>query len=306
LAAQAYAAALLHNLPPFSYFSFRLYEPDRAPSAPLFLFSTDAYALAALNAAQGADNEDVQDKARFARICKGHQLPCIETLAAFRGGEQIEPAEPFVPAQPTLWIKSLRGAHGAGASHWIRSAAGYQSMDGRRCSPEELLSFCKRQDCLVQPVLENHPALAVVSDGRLTDVRMITGIERNGDVHLIAALLIRVPSRGSAGISALIDARTGCLSAASIGPQQVSHHPDSGVQLTGFALPHWPQAVALVLRAHALAFPRFIFLGWDVALTTPGPVLVETNSGWGAEQVQWLTGQPLGRTRFGQILSQYI
>src|SRR5437868_4839036 len=73
----AYAAALLHNMPPFSYFSFRLYESGRRRTAPLFLFATDVPGFAALNGLRGANNEDVQDKLTFACLCSEHALPCI-------------------------------------------------------------------------------------------------------------------------------------------------------------------------------------------------------------------------------------
>jgi hypothetical protein len=60
--------------------------------------------------------------------------------------------------------------------------------------------------------------------------------------------------------------------------------------------------VALAQRAHAIAFARFPFLGWDIALTAKGPVLLETNSGWGALFHQMLDG-PLGHTAFPRLIA---
>lgn len=86
----------------------------------------------------------------------------------------------------------------------------------------------------------------------------------------------------------------------------MTHHPDSDLALQGHQLPHWPDAIALVTRAHRTAFPRFVSLGWDVALTPDGPVLIEANAGWGAEIMQTLNGEPLGDTVLAEILSHYV
>jgi hypothetical protein len=306
----AYASALLHNMPAFSYFSFRLYEPDRERTAPLFLFATDVPGLAALNDLRGANNEDVQDKLRFASLCSEHALPCIETLAAFRGGKQLLPAAPFVPTQSALWVKPIRGAHGDGAARWRRISGCYVNQAGQRCSAEELLEYCRQQDCLLQPVLENHPTLTALSDGRIVDVRIVTGIERDGSVQIVIDPVVRLPYAGlpwqHVPIQGLVDARSGRIVRAYMEVQAMDHHPDSGAGLLDQVLPDWAAAMALVHRAHAQAFSRFVFLGWDVALTSSGPLLIECNSGWGAEFVQWQTGQPLGNSRFGEILHQYL
>jgi hypothetical protein len=63
--------------------------------------------------------------------------------------------------------------------------------------------------------------------------------------------------------------------------------------------------MVLVLRAYATAFACFPFLGWDVALTANGPVLLEINAGWGAIFHQMLDG-PLGYTPFAGLVSLYM
>src|SRR4051794_2308411 len=93
-----YALALRHSIPPLEYALYRFEEPARRARMHDYLYWNDLPGQAALCRRAGADNRDVQDKSRFAEICRAHDLPCVETLAVFEDGQQIFPGEPFVPA----------------------------------------------------------------------------------------------------------------------------------------------------------------------------------------------------------------
>jgi len=86
--------------------------------------------------------------------------------------------------------------------------------------------------------------------------------------------------------------------------------PDQGpaagqADYVGFVIPFWRETLKVVLRAHAEAFPKFVSLGWDIALTSAGPILIETNLSWGVSQHQLLTG-PLGKTRLADVIEELL
>lgn len=56
----------------------------------------------------------------------------------------------------------------------------------------------------------------------------------------------------------------------------LERHPDTGIQLIGYRIPFVKQAIELCKRA-ALEEPKMRFVGWDVAITPTGPVIVEGN-----------------------------
>jgi len=55
-------------------------------------------------------------------------------------------------------------------------------------------------------------------------------------------------------------------------------HPNSGIKYVGFQLPAWDECIALVKEMGALV-PRLGYIGWDLAYTDSGWVLVEANGG---------------------------
>ena len=73
----------------------------------------------------------------------------------------------------------------------------------------------------------------------------------------------------------------------------LDRHPDTGLAFAGFQLPHWAAATALAVRAHA-ALPAIAVVGWDVALTPDGPVIVEGNFSPEMRLAQAPSGVPLG------------
>jgi hypothetical protein len=65
----------------------------------------------------------------------------------------------------------------------------------------------------------------------------------------------------------------------------VSEHPDTQVRFEGKKIPEWSSIIDICKRA-ASAFSGVRLVGWDVALTPEGPILIEGNATWGLPVVQ--------------------
>lgn len=301
--------ALRHSIPPLEYALYRLDEPARREALHDYVYWNDLAGLWAVNERRGADNRDVQDKDRFAEICARHGFPHVATLAVFDGGRQVFPDSRFVPEAPVIWKKALRLKGGAGGSRWARHDAVYRDENGETVPAGRMAERFRNEDCLFQPFVENHPAIASISNGTLAALRIVTGMNRKHEAEYVTGLISLPHGPATTLLGAImcgVDADTGRIRKAILrNGESIDTHPDTEAAIPGVALPFWAESVALVLRAHASAFPRFAFLGWDVALTPTGPLLLETNSGWGALFHQMLDG-PLGNTSFSRLVGQYV
>ncbi|MEX0970562.1 MAG: sugar-transfer associated ATP-grasp domain-containing protein [Paracoccaceae bacterium] len=70
----------------------------------------------------------------------------------------------------------------------------------------------------------------------------------------------------------------------------LEHQPVTGTKLPGFKVEQLPDAIALVKAAHMLT-PEIGIIGWDVALTDKGPLIIEGNGNPACNHFQLVTGR---------------
>ncbi len=87
-----------------------------------------------------------------------------------------------------------------------------------------------------------------------------------------------VDNGAGGGILASVDIETGVIKTAgkTESCEQYLFHPDTGRQIIGFQIPEWKELIDLV-KTLALMLPEQFFIGWDMAHTDQGWVLVEGN-----------------------------
>jgi hypothetical protein len=159
---------------------------------------------------------------------------------------------------------------------------------------------------ILQERLHLHSQMLKISpSGALSTVRVVTCLEE-GKVRIVAALLKICAGdnetdnfdKGLTGnLVANIDLDSGVLAKA-VGSasrefplmRSYSKHPDNGHRIDGFQLPDWNDLRGLVVRAHQ-EFSEFWTLGWDIALTDKGPVIIETNPIWATGFLQAAAGR---------------
>jgi hypothetical protein len=174
----------------------------------------------------------------------------------------------------------------------------YADQEGRKFDLDGLYDLFSRFEgvLILQEWLENHPGVTRFSgSGTLQTIRIPTIVDHRGGVTLLYADLKLVGGRddgtdnfhfGETGnLLADVDLETGRLGEArtlaenGISPVLHANHPTTGLACSEFEIPFWKETVALARRA-ASTFLPLKTIGWDIAITPRGPVLIEGNAYW--------------------------
>jgi len=293
----AFWTALRHNVLPGEYYAYALWLPERKKNIDKYLYSNECPRLfKALN--ESMEPDPVSDKLAFYNLCKAYKIPSPTVFRVFIPGYKTTSGSRLLPKQD-LFVKPGSSLAGEGTERFRWNEEGYTNCCGSTMSPKELHDYLsqravsERRNLLVQPLLTNHPKLGQL--GPLATVRLVTGLSTRGQVTAIFGFLSlgklgNITSQH--GEIVLIDVTNGKLLAES-------------VQVALDTLPDWGSALRYAQIAHRLC-RHCAFVGWDVALTKSGPMLLEGNKNWSADEYQNISGKPLGQLSFASILEDRL
>lgn len=246
------------------------------------------------------------DKQRFAERCRAAGLPHATTLAVVDRGRMQVHAD---PAGRELVAKPADGEGGGG----VRMLGRVASIAGLRTLLPALQRV--RGVTLVQPRIRVHAALRDISLSALSTVRVITMRNEQGAPEVVSATFrcasdpaASVDNLKSGGLIAAVDLDTGRLGVAcrGRGGADYTHHPATGAAIEGTPLPCWHEAKELAASAHQQAFSEYVLIGWDVALTPDGPLLIEGNGKPGVLLSQRAARSGLVQGRYGTLLAHHL
>lgn len=201
---------------------------------------------------------------------------------------RAEPLESLasLPQSVDGFCKKVDGIQGAGAFR-LAMRSGQMFVQGDATSIAELRTRLDGR-YLLQERIRQHPEMSLMNPAAVNTVRLIT-FHHDGRPQLAFAAM-RIGVRGKSvdnwaagGLIVKVDAATGTVRGDGFFKPgyggRARQHPDTGVQLDGFCIPHFHDAVAQALRLHAY-LPQIHSVGWDVAIAEHGPTIIEGNDDW--------------------------
>lgn len=312
--AQMLRIANVHNLAPGAYYRLRLFSPERRRDAALHVANAERILIGRYLISR-FHNADLDHKARFHAACTRRGLPVAPVLARVERGRMEWVSGEGLPRRD-LMLKPCGGSSGIGIERWVRASDrdGWQRGAARLDEEgllDRVLTLSRDDAYLVCPRLVNEPEIARFTPGGLATFRVVTA-RRTGEDPAPIAMALRMPTGDAAvdnfhagGIAAAVDLATGRM-----GPAHAMElsdpfrsHPDTGARIEGHALTRWREVCELAVTAHR-RFADFSTVGWDVALTTEGVVLMEANTFWCYEIVQLTAGRAFGRTTLAAYVLQ--
>lgn len=153
---------------------------------------------------------------------------------------------------------------------------------------------------LVQDYVRSHSNLRRFSSSALNTTRIVTILDNEKPVYLggyqVFATGRQIIDSGAGGpVYAGIDPERECLLENGFyrpyfpDGSIIKAHPDSGIDFANHPLPGLKAALELCLKAHSLFYFNFV-IGWDVAITEDGPLIVEANEKPGMNVLQCVAG----------------
>lgn len=235
------------------------------------------------------------NKARVKELLVPEGVPMPRTILLVRGVQDLPQTAILLDRLRTAAIKPA-SAYGGEGIVLIRGHEGDRyRVNGHIETKEDLLRHIRRilngdfnsgQPDLVilEELLEQDPLLNPLAPEGVADVRVVSLLG-----HPVMAMA-RLPTRASKGranlhtgaVGAGIDLSTGRLTTAVWSGTRVEAHPDTGVLLKGFQIPHWREILEIAAAAQSLS--GLGFAGVDVVLDARlGPVVLEVNRRPGLE-----------------------
>lgn len=154
---------------------------------------------------------------------------------------------------------------------------------------DRLKLFFRGRRYLVQEVIKQHEDINRLNPYCVNTIRIITVRGNSGLINVLAAS-IRIGARSDSFVDnrAVGGMAVGIHEDGTLMKYGFQHsefggrnekHPLTGIVFEGYQLPYWSQVVELVMKAHRCIL-GLQSIGWDVAITPTGPILIEGNDNW--------------------------
>lgn len=315
---------LCHHVDVRTYFTYRLFDPSISwQDKTTYLPSDDTPGVKTMLAMHTPPRyaRCFRDKVVFNVMFRDMGLPLARLHAVFNGktnsvdnvallnGEAELDAWMRATDVAELAYKPVRGVKGkmilifAGRAQ--DDAGTFVTLAGERYDARKLASFSGEDEFFFEERIRPHPVLAELLGETLCCVRVLTmvGLDRQASI-LGAVFKVQTGSVGVdhliyGAVGAWVDLESGRLHQGrtrySLKPTWQIPGTDRSYQ--GFHLPCWDEVKSLALKA-AQGMPNARSIGWDVAISDRGPVLIEGNDDWSMELIQMPAPYGLMRGEF--------
>ena len=170
----------------------------------------------------------------------------------------------------------------------IKPIKGQWGNDIKILKTEKLLENLKNysKSFIVEEYIDQHLTINKIFNKSVNSLRILT-LQKDGIVKVIK-IVLRVGRNSTnnldnmtrGGISIDVDIESGKLGLGytlyKYGHVKYLSHPDTKYKFYGIIIPYFKKAKKLAIDSHK-CFPMFKLIGWDIAITESGPIVIEGN-----------------------------
>ena len=313
-----FAAAFIYCIPPSEYYRMQLHRWPRSSWLEFaFDFQSAAWHSAFSGSKSASQQAIINDKLAFEELLNANNLRSITTLRAVAAGESITTKELQV-LPDEVFFKPRVGNLSRGCFVVRRTSKAKQNnlqivwFKGKITNHDQTLDVLNKiignYDYLMQPLLKNHPDFALLfNTDELVTIRLVTVKADAESVAMSALIEIPIVDQPAYYWNMLIDVDSGAFMKPLNFPGQDNEFNKGYRKLAahaqGKACPYWEDIKKLCADAHELLDQLFT-IGWDVALSTDGPVIVEGNGNWSLAANQVLQQKPMLKLPLGKVYAR--
>lgn len=237
-----------------------------------------------------------EDKRLMYGLNRGLGIPQPHEVFNTRDGKLYDEAlDPLTPDQAmeridtcraaNIFLKPTFGVGGRGIRVFERGETGYTDTASGQRLDARLLADLAKADCVAQEGIVQHPLLNAIYPHSVNTFRIITECDGHHAKVLLSLLRMgnggsRVDNASSGGLYIRVDPATGTLGQQALRDDQAAfaEHPDTGFRFSGYRVPMWEELTAFACSL-AMKYREMRYVGWDVAYTEQGPLVIEGNNG---------------------------
>ena len=265
-----------YNISLLEYFYFRFYQLSKEERATFAGTGTMYEYQLVMNPKQ--QRAPLEDKRVFHEVFKD-----------FIDNEWIDLKEIAENQEKTETILHNTSGKIVMKKHDGQCGVGVEVMDAKDMEVETVLDIMEKSgNDMLESYIVQHPDLMALSPSGLNTVRIYTQLDHKDRVEILGCRLritvnSVVDNMAAGNMAAPIDTATGLLTGpavfSDITKAPAKEHPVTGMQIEGFQVPLWEATMEMIRKA-ALHYKPCRSVGWDVAVTTKGPQLLEGNHDW--------------------------
>lgn len=197
----------------------------------------------------------------------------------------IDKLKEFLDCHEVFMVKPINGLAGQEVKKMSRDEV---------TSLEEFYNFVKEKNMLVEEYIVQDERWAKLCPTSVNTIRAMTRIvDGKAELFYAAARIGNgkavVDNFHQGGVGVSIDMEKGTLRGNAISKdlEELTHHSLTNIKFDGFPIPYWDEIKKMVCES-AMINTNIKVVGWDVAISNKGPLLVEANRRPGFDLVQVL------------------
>lgn len=262
-----------------SFFDYEINVLKRNPNQYL-IHQNFAHKIAQLN--DKNECKVLNNKLLFWQFCEQNQIPTPKVLAYKMGRVQVKPNLDELFGLDNFFIKPIYGSRSVGVIEVKKLNDAYVFSDENRLIPALMMKeyfeyrWEKMVNVILQIGIQNHDVLAKKWGARPLIIRIIS-ISKNKKMSLHRPVLYHYFN--SEYLSPKLKGKhiyPVSLTNGEVGEKFTFSWNEEGPSLAGVHLPQWNVLKQEISNCHSL-MPEISVIGWDVALTNEGPMIIEGN-----------------------------